>query len=60
MPSSTIMPFFVALGIVVMFSGLLFLPYAMKVPAYGLMFGGAALLIWALYDWLTSPLEEHH
>jgi cytochrome c oxidase subunit 1 len=60
MPSSTIKPFFVALGIVVMFAGLLFLPYGMKVPAYVLMFGGAALLVGALYDWLTTPLEEHH
>lgn len=60
MPSSTIKPFFVALGIVLMFAGLVFLPKGMKVPGYTLMFGGAAMWIGYLYAWLTTPLEEHH
>ncbi len=60
MPSSTIKPFFVALGIVLMFSGLLFLPKKMMVPGFVLMLGGAAMWIGYLYAWLTTPLEEHH
>ena len=60
MPSSTIKPFFVALGIVLMFSGLLFLPKGMKVPAFALMFGGTAMWVGYLYAWLTTPLEDHH
>ena len=60
MPSSTIKPFFVALGIVLMFAGLLFLPHDMKAIAFILMFGGAAMWIGYLYAWLTTPLEEHH
>jgi hypothetical protein len=60
MPTPTIKPFWVALGIVLMFSGLLFLPKGMKVPAFTLMFGGAAMWIGFLYAWLLTPLEEHH
>jgi cytochrome c oxidase subunit I len=60
MPSPTIKPFWVAVGIVLMFSGLLFLPKGMKIPAYTLMFGGAAMWIGFLYAWLLTPLEEHH
>ncbi|MEO6447290.1 MAG: cytochrome c oxidase subunit I [Gemmatimonadaceae bacterium] len=60
MPSSTIKPLFVALGIVLMFSGLLFMPKGMHVPAFVLMGGGAAMWIGFLYAWLTTPLEEHH
>ncbi|MEO7963116.1 MAG: hypothetical protein ABIT38_04310, partial [Gemmatimonadaceae bacterium] len=60
MPSPTIKPFFVALGLVLMFSGLLFLPHDMKVPGFGLIFGGATMWIGFLYGWLTTPLEAHH
>ena len=60
MPSSTIKPFFVALGIVLMFCGLLFMPKGMMVPAFALMLGGSAMWIGFLYAWLTTPLEDHH
>ena len=60
MPSSTIKPLFVALGIVLMFSGLLFMPKQMYVPAFTLTIGGALMWIGFLYAWLTTPLEDHH
>jgi len=60
MPSPTIKPMWTALGMVIMFCGLLFLPRGMKVPAFTLMFGGAGLMIASLYAWLTTPLEEAH
>ena len=53
LPYSTIKPLFVALGLVVMFTGLIWTRALIGV--------GAALLILSLYSWLLSPLEpEHH
>jgi heme/copper-type cytochrome/quinol oxidase subunit 1 len=53
MPYSTIKPLLVALGLVVMFCGLIF--------ARALIAVGAATMIFSLYSWLLSPLEpEHH
>jgi cytochrome c oxidase subunit I len=57
MPSATIKP--LALGIVIMFTGLLIMPHQKTVGFAGI-FGGAAMMIGFLYAWLTSPLEEHH
>jgi hypothetical protein len=52
-PYSTIKPLFVALGLVVMFCGLIWTPALIAV--------GAGTLILTLYSWLFSPLEpEHH
>jgi cytochrome c oxidase subunit 1 len=62
-PYSTTKPFFAALGLLIMFSGLLFSHLENKVPQFTLIFGGAALLVGTLYAWLTSPLEPevgHH
>jgi len=62
-PYSTSKPFFAALGIAVMFSGLLVSRLGSAVLEFGLIFGGAALLVGSLYWWLTSPLEPevaHH
>ncbi len=64
MPYNTIKPLVVALGMVLMFCGLI----ASRDPATGgskpvlwVIFAGAAVMIGALYSWLLSPLEpEHH
>jgi cytochrome c oxidase subunit 1 len=60
LPNPTIKPLFVALGIVVMFSGLVFLHSTLHVVAFTLMFGGAAMLVGFLYNWLLTPLEDAH
>jgi cytochrome c oxidase subunit 1 len=60
MPLPTIKPFFVALGIIVMLSGLLFIHRESKTIAFSLIATGASMLIGFLYAWLTSPLEEAH
>jgi cytochrome c oxidase subunit I len=53
MPYNTIKPLLVALGLVIMFCGLL--------TTRGLIFIGAGIMIVSLYTWLLSPLEpEHH
>jgi hypothetical protein len=53
MPYNTIKPLFVALGLVIMFCGLIW--------ARALIGIGAATLVLSLYSWLLSPLEpEHH
>jgi cytochrome c oxidase subunit 1 len=53
MPYNTIKPLFVALGLVVMFCGLIW--------AKALIGIGAATMVISLYSWLLSPLEpEHH
>ena len=46
-------PLFVALGLIIMFCGLMTSPILIAV--------GAALMVFSLYSWLLSPLEpEHH
>jgi cytochrome c oxidase subunit I len=64
MPSPTIKPFWAALFMVLMFTGLLFLhapkPDGNRAVAFALMIGGAAAMVWALYDWFLTPLEEDH
>ena len=57
MPFPTIKPFFAALGIIVMFSGLIFIHLDKFAIAMAITIGGAALLVGSLYAWLTSPLE---
>ncbi|HUQ19948.1 MAG TPA: cytochrome c oxidase subunit I [Gemmatimonadaceae bacterium] len=53
LPYPTIKPMIAALGILVMFCGL--------ISTRVLIFVGAAILVGALYSWLLSPLEpEHH
>jgi cytochrome c oxidase subunit 1 len=60
MPLPTIKPLIAALGIVVMFTGPLFLNTDKTSVGVGLMLAGAAILVGALYLWLLSPLEEEH
>jgi heme/copper-type cytochrome/quinol oxidase subunit 1 len=53
LPYSTIKPLFVALGLIIMFCGLISTRVLIGV--------GAAIMIVSLYSWLLSPLEpEHH
>jgi cytochrome c oxidase subunit 1 len=53
LPYNTIKPMIVAGSMVIMFSGLLI--------HKALLFAGAAVMVFALYSWLLSPLEpEHH
>ena len=57
LPLSTIKPMLTALGMVVMFCGLLFLRLDTMTVALTLMLGGAGMMIFFLYNWLLSPLE---
>ena len=52
LPYPTIKPLLVALGLIVMFCGLM--------TAKALIFVGAAILVVSLYGWLLSPLEPEH
>jgi cytochrome c oxidase subunit 1 len=57
MPFSTVKPAIAALGIVIMFGGLLFIHVGMFPVAMAVTLSGAALFVGTLYAWLTSPLE---
>jgi cytochrome c oxidase subunit 1 len=57
MPTPTIRPLFVALGMVVMVSSLLFMYAGNKGAFVALLVIGAATMVGSLYDWLTTPLE---
>jgi cytochrome c oxidase subunit I len=60
MPNPTIKPLFCALGLTIMFSGLLFI-HKDKMPlALAVIFGGALLMIFSLYAWVLTPLEDPH
>ena len=73
LPYPTLKPMMVAIGITIMFSGLM--PYGkslsmaaagsggadtMRMLAFALILGGAAMLIVSLYAWLFSPMEDAH
>jgi hypothetical protein len=57
MPFPTVKPLLTALGIVIMFAGLLFMHLDKFALAVTITIGGASLLVGSLYAWLTSPLE---
>ena len=57
MPFPTVKPLICALGILIMFSGLLFMHKDMFAVAMTITISGAMLMVGALYAWLTSPLE---
>jgi cytochrome c oxidase subunit 1 len=59
MPSPTVLPALVALGIVVMFSGLLFSRMSWAI-ANTIIIAGALFWVAMLYNWLTTPLEPEH
>jgi cytochrome c oxidase subunit 1 len=60
MPLPTIKPMFVAAGIIIMLSGLIFIHKDDKLVAFTLIGVGAATMVTFLYAWVTSPLEEEH
>ncbi len=57
MPLPTVKPFVTAIGLVMMFGGLLFMRNDMFAVSMTVILSGAALWIGTLYFWLTSPLE---
>jgi hypothetical protein len=60
MPNPTIKPLICALGMTIMFSGLLFI-HKDKMPfALATIIGGALIMTMALYAWLLTPLEDAH
>jgi cytochrome c oxidase subunit 1 len=61
MPTPTIKPLWVAVGILILMSSLPVLYADKHAIAYGLMAIGTVTLVGSLYAWLTTPLEaEHH
>ncbi len=59
MPNPSIWPLICAAGLIVMFSGLLFLERTPFV-GIGIMLAGSAWMVGSLYKWLMTPLEDHH
>jgi cytochrome c oxidase subunit 1 len=59
MPNPSIQPLIVAFGLIVMFSGLLFMDSSWK-TATGVMLAGTVIWVGSLYNWLLTPLEDHH
>ena len=59
MPNPSILPLVTAVGVIVMFSGMLFTGSNMKL-AVAIMIGGAVWWIAGLYNWLLTPLEDAH
>jgi heme/copper-type cytochrome/quinol oxidase subunit 1 len=57
MPFNTFKPFCVALGIILMMSGLIVLHSGHTALALAVMIGSSAFMVGSLYAWLTSPLE---
>jgi cytochrome c oxidase subunit 1 len=59
MPNPSIMPLLCSIGIIVMFSGLMFLNVNHSL-GIGIMLLGTVGWVAALYKWLLTPLEDHH
>jgi cytochrome c oxidase subunit 1 len=59
MPNPSILPLVTATGVLVMFSGMLFIDTSLKL-AMAIMIGGAVWWIASLYSWLLTPLEDAH
>jgi cytochrome c oxidase subunit 1 len=60
MPNPTIKPLICAAGMIIMFSGLLFI-HENKMPlALTVIMGGALIMVVSLYSWLLTPLEDAH
>ncbi|MEO7713113.1 MAG: cytochrome c oxidase subunit I [Gemmatimonadaceae bacterium] len=60
MPNPTIKPLICALGMTIMFSGLLFIHKDNMSLALVTIIGGALVMTMALYAWLLTPLEDAH
>jgi cytochrome c oxidase subunit 1 len=59
MPNPSILPLICAIGLLIMFSGMLFTQSSMP-TAIAIMLTGSAIWIGSLYSWLLTPLEDHH
>jgi cytochrome c oxidase subunit 1 len=59
LPNPSIWPLVMAMGLMVMFSGLLFIHSNTKLGV-AIMLIGAVWWIGTLYKWLLTPLEDHH
>jgi hypothetical protein len=60
MPNPTIKPLICALGMTIMFTGLLFIHKGNMPLALATMIGGALVMTMALYAWVLTPLEDAH
>jgi cytochrome c oxidase subunit 1 len=60
MPNPTIKPLICALGLTVMFMGLLFIHKDKMSLALATIIGGALIMVTALYAWVLTPLEDAH
>jgi cytochrome c oxidase subunit I len=60
MPNPTIKPLFVALFMVTMFAGMLFIHTGHKPAALATIIGSAAAMVAMLYAWVLTPLEDAH
>ncbi|MDB4884910.1 MAG: cytochrome c oxidase, subunit [Gemmatimonadetes bacterium] len=60
MPNPTIKPLICALGMTIMFTGLLFIHVNRMPLALATMIGGALLMTLSLYAWVLTPLEDAH
>jgi len=60
MPNPTIKPLICAAGMIIMFSGLIFIHTGKMPLALATMIGGALIMVNALYAWLLTPLEDAH
>jgi cytochrome c oxidase subunit 1 len=60
MPNPTIKPLICALGMTIMFSGLLFIHNGKFPVALATMITGAIIMVMALYSWVLTPLEDPH
>jgi cytochrome c oxidase subunit 1 len=58
MPAPTIKPLLVGLCLVLMISGMLFMHRESKVLALTIMLGFGGGMVFFLYNWLLSPLED--
>ena len=59
LPNPSIWPLVMAMGLMVMFSGLLFMD-TKPTLAIAIMLIGTLCWIGTLYKWLLTPLEDHH
>ena len=60
MPNRTIKPLICALGMSIMFCGLIFIHTDNMRLAIATIIGGALIMTLSLYAWVLTPLEDHH
>jgi cytochrome c oxidase subunit 1 len=60
MPNPSIMPFIVAFGIVVLMSGSLFLHLEGNTIGVTVMVIGGLTILFGMWNWLLTPLEDEH